>query len=191
VAQLGARLDGIEEVVGSNPIGSTKFAMKVFCLVFLCALFSVANLTALAQASSKAAEPQTEISSDPIAYLGSKIRVWSRDDAEAALGRSFQHQDAVDIQTSEQIGETLKFKVELAQYGEVDLTFDKDSRKLTVIYLVPKGLLTGRALRDALGKDFVKSINPNGTPSYVYQRPQRTISIQTDMKDDVANVMIW
>jgi putative endonuclease len=25
VAQLGARLDGIEEVVGSNPIGSTKF----------------------------------------------------------------------------------------------------------------------------------------------------------------------
>lgn len=26
VAQLGARLDGIEEVVGSNPIGSTKFS---------------------------------------------------------------------------------------------------------------------------------------------------------------------
>ncbi len=26
VAQLGARLDGIEEVVGSNPIGSTKIA---------------------------------------------------------------------------------------------------------------------------------------------------------------------
>jgi hypothetical protein len=26
VAQLGARLDGIEEVVGSNPIGSTNFA---------------------------------------------------------------------------------------------------------------------------------------------------------------------
>ncbi len=25
VAQLGARLDGIEEVVGSNPIGSTRF----------------------------------------------------------------------------------------------------------------------------------------------------------------------
>jgi hypothetical protein len=25
VAQLGARLDGIEEVVGSNPIGSTNF----------------------------------------------------------------------------------------------------------------------------------------------------------------------
>jgi hypothetical protein len=29
VAQLGARLDGIEEVVGSNPIGSTKlFVIK-------------------------------------------------------------------------------------------------------------------------------------------------------------------
>jgi hypothetical protein len=27
VAQLGARLDGIEEVVGSNPIGSTNFKM--------------------------------------------------------------------------------------------------------------------------------------------------------------------
>ena len=27
VAQLGARLDGIEEVVGSNPIGSTNFRL--------------------------------------------------------------------------------------------------------------------------------------------------------------------
>ena len=27
VAQLGARLDGIEEVVGSNPIGSTNFKL--------------------------------------------------------------------------------------------------------------------------------------------------------------------
>ncbi len=26
MAQLGARLDGIEEVVGSNPIGSTNFS---------------------------------------------------------------------------------------------------------------------------------------------------------------------
>jgi hypothetical protein len=30
VAQLGARLDGIEEVVGSNPIGSTKFLLVFF-----------------------------------------------------------------------------------------------------------------------------------------------------------------
>jgi hypothetical protein len=28
VAQLGARLDGIEEVVGSNPIGSTSFSFS-------------------------------------------------------------------------------------------------------------------------------------------------------------------
>jgi hypothetical protein len=30
VAQLGARLDGIEEVVGSNPIGSTKVFLSKF-----------------------------------------------------------------------------------------------------------------------------------------------------------------
>jgi hypothetical protein len=29
VAQLGARLDGIEEVVGSNPIGSTNLIQRV------------------------------------------------------------------------------------------------------------------------------------------------------------------
>ena len=29
MAQLGARLDGIEEVVGSNPIGSTSFDIWV------------------------------------------------------------------------------------------------------------------------------------------------------------------
>ena len=30
MAQLGARLDGIEEVVGSNPIGSTKKITVLF-----------------------------------------------------------------------------------------------------------------------------------------------------------------
>ena len=37
VAQLGARLDGIEEVVGSNPIGSTnstKFLQQQFGILF-------------------------------------------------------------------------------------------------------------------------------------------------------------
>jgi putative endonuclease len=34
VAQLGARLDGIEEVVGSNPIGSTNF-IPVYYLYIL------------------------------------------------------------------------------------------------------------------------------------------------------------
>jgi hypothetical protein len=33
VAQLGARLDGIEEVVGSNPIGSTKVFSHVFLFI--------------------------------------------------------------------------------------------------------------------------------------------------------------
>jgi hypothetical protein len=33
VAQLGARLDGIEEVVGSNPIGSTKNFKFFFVLI--------------------------------------------------------------------------------------------------------------------------------------------------------------
>jgi hypothetical protein len=37
VAQLGARLDGIEEVVGSNPIGSTKHAnLLSFQFQYLC-----------------------------------------------------------------------------------------------------------------------------------------------------------
>jgi putative endonuclease len=35
VAQLGARLDGIEEVVGSNPIGSTKIQNMPYRLYIL------------------------------------------------------------------------------------------------------------------------------------------------------------
>ncbi len=35
VAQLGARLDGIEEVVGSNPIGSTNLSPVVFYVYIL------------------------------------------------------------------------------------------------------------------------------------------------------------
>ena len=36
VAQLGARLDGIEEVVGSNPIGSTKILRLIPCHEISC-----------------------------------------------------------------------------------------------------------------------------------------------------------
>jgi hypothetical protein len=35
VAQLGARLDGIEEVVGSNPIGSTNSELRSIFLLNL------------------------------------------------------------------------------------------------------------------------------------------------------------
>ena len=34
MAQLGARLDGIEEVVGSNPIGSTKMVVTHLRIIF-------------------------------------------------------------------------------------------------------------------------------------------------------------
>ena len=33
MAQLGARLDGIEEVAGSNPAGSTRFRMKYYVYI--------------------------------------------------------------------------------------------------------------------------------------------------------------
>jgi hypothetical protein len=41
VAQLGARLDGIEEVVGSNPIGSTNFDLvqRITSAAFAAAAF--------------------------------------------------------------------------------------------------------------------------------------------------------
>jgi hypothetical protein len=41
VAQLGARLDGIEEVVGSNPIGSTKFVLTPASILARRVLISV------------------------------------------------------------------------------------------------------------------------------------------------------
>ena len=167
--------------------------MSASRLAILAALLVFLPFTLSAQQPAKTVPTgATEaLNSDPITYLGSKIRAWTRDDAEDELGRPLQREDAVDIQTNSQIGETLKFRASLAQYSEVDLTFDKDSRKLTVIYLYPKGLLSARALRDALGRDFVKFVNPNSTPSYIYKRPQRTVAIQADVKDDVVNVMIW
>jgi hypothetical protein len=44
VAQLGARLDGIEEVVGSNPIGSTNWSFA--CIPISLNSPSVASLLA-------------------------------------------------------------------------------------------------------------------------------------------------
>ena len=42
MAQLVARLNGIQKVRGSNPLSSTKLKREVFCLsFFLCSLFYV------------------------------------------------------------------------------------------------------------------------------------------------------
>jgi hypothetical protein len=40
VAQLGARLDGIEEVVGSNPIGSTKIYSPILAVLLIPAVLN-------------------------------------------------------------------------------------------------------------------------------------------------------
>ena len=187
------------KVVGSNPIGSAKSCMK-FALFTMSALFFVSGAS-FAQNNSAppiksgdgaaATQPAGDLKSDPIGYLSSKIRVWTRDDAEDELGRATQRGTAVDIQTDNVIGDTFKYKTTVGPFGEVDLTFDHDSRLLSVIYLYPKGALASSTMRDALGKNFIKFTNPKGTPSYVYQQRARTISIQADLKDDVANIMIW
>jgi hypothetical protein len=56
VAQLGARLDGIEEVVGSNPIGSTNksAALRVFCCAFVAVLgFFLYSVSSSAQDTAR------------------------------------------------------------------------------------------------------------------------------------------
>ena len=59
VAQLGARLDGIEEVVGSNPIGSTNFG------------FSFQLLTTI---SRGLLSPEPEVVENNHSLLGSRSR---------------------------------------------------------------------------------------------------------------------
>jgi hypothetical protein len=54
VAQLGARLDGIEEVVGSNPIGSTKIIACLFTFTFFGAKERIAITSARLEMSSSA-----------------------------------------------------------------------------------------------------------------------------------------
>jgi len=173
------------------PSAPPVFQRKAFSVIALALLVAQAVSGQTPAQSAGTAQPPNALRCNPIAYLGSKIRVWTRDDAEDELGRPAQREDAVDIQTNDHIGDTFKFKTTVAQFSEVDLTFDHNSRKLAVAYLYPKAALTSATLRDALGKDFVKFVNPNGMPSYVYQQSQRTISIQADVQDDVVNVMIW
>jgi hypothetical protein len=60
VAQLGARLDGIEEVVGSNPIGSTKvLANKRVTRSLLYRLEHLYRLTAVQAFPSRLRESPT------------------------------------------------------------------------------------------------------------------------------------
>src|SRR5438445_10418449 len=70
VAQLGARLDGIEEVVGSNPIGSTK--TDVISSLVLAKRSFIDALSALAIYRARYYNPQLSrfISEDPIGFRG-------------------------------------------------------------------------------------------------------------------------
>ena len=66
MAQLGARLDGIEEVVGSNPIGSTNFG------------FYFQPLTTISK-GQKGAEP---LGDNPIGLPGRTLAEYSRHSPE-------------------------------------------------------------------------------------------------------------
>jgi len=136
-------------------------------------------------------QPSQALQSDPIGYLQHKIRVWDRDAAAQQLGQPGRGQDAVDIQTEDVIGNTFKYKNPLPQFAEIDLTFDEDSKLLSVAYLYPQGVLSASALTTKMGPHFVKFINPNGKASYVYQGGQHTVSVQTDSHENVVDIMIW
>jgi hypothetical protein len=165
--------------------------MKIAFIVALAVALFPRLATPQSTQANRSSTAAGALQSDPIAYFSSKIRVWTRDDAEDELGRAAQRGTAVDIQTDNVIGDTFKYKTTVGQFKEIDLTFDHDSRLLSVIYLYPKGAPAASTMRDALGENFIKFTNPNGMPSYIYQQPARTISIQADAKDDVVNVMIW
>jgi hypothetical protein len=73
----------------------------------------------------------------------------------------------------------------------VELSIDRNSKKLTAAYFYYGSPVAWSVVREKLGKNYRKQKMPNGRPGYLYQFQNRQVFVIVDSADDVYNIGIW
>jgi Trypsin-like peptidase domain len=138
---------------------------------------------------TSAPTPSEALKSDIFTYVGTKIGIWTKEDAEIELGPSIDRRDLV--LNNAVTGDIYKYKCPPSGFGTVELSIDRNSKKLTAAYFYYASVVTWSAVRQKLGKNYKKIKLQNGRPGYLYQFQNRQVFIVVDSADNVFNIGEW
>ena len=138
---------------------------------------------------TSAAAPSEALKKDVFTYIGTKIGIWTKEDAEIELGPPIDRRDM--IFNNAVTGDIFKYNSPASGFGTVELSIDRNSKKLTAAYFYYASPVSWSTVRQMLGKNYKKQKLPNGRPGYLYQFQNRVVFVVVDSADNVYNIGVW
>jgi len=135
------------------------------------------------------ASPSEALKRDIFTYIGTKIGIWTKEDAEVELGVPTDRRDMVFNNTV--TGDIFKFKCPASNFATVELSLNRESKRLTAAYFYYASPVGWSTIEKTLGKKYKKQTLPNGRPGYLYQFQNRQVFVIVDSANNVVNIGIW
>jgi hypothetical protein len=136
-----------------------------------------------------AASPSASLKQDAVTYIGTKVGIWTKEDAEVELGQPVDRRDGVANNTV--FGDIYKYNSPVPGFSFIEVSINRPTKKMVAAYFYYAGIVSWKSVEEKLGKNYKKQKMPNGRPTYLYQFQNRTISVLVDSANNVYNVGIW
>ena len=111
-------------------------------------------------------------------YLRSKFLTWTVEEAQIVMGTPVAFRNASD--EVQNLSDIYTFPDPTAQYRQIELAFDSKTKRLTEVYLLPKGNLAWDQCRQQWGDKFETVANSDRTETRVYKDLRIRVLVGTD-----------
>ena len=142
-----------------------------------------------AKEETSAASPSASIKQDAVTYIGSKVGIWTKEDAEVELGKPVDRRDGIMNNTV--VGDIYKYASPVPSFATIELNISRANKKLVAAYFYYAGIVPWKTVEGNLGKNFKKEKGPNGRPIYLYQFQGRIVSVMVDSANNIYNIGTW
>jgi hypothetical protein len=140
-------------------------------------------------AAVSAAAPSASIKQDAVTYIGNKLGIWTKEDAEVELGQPVDRRDAVFKNSV--IADVYKFSSPTPNFSSIELSVNRNDKKVRAAYFYYTGIVSWKSLEQKLGKNYKRQKAANGRPIYVYQFQGHALSVLVDSANNVYNFGVW
>jgi Trypsin-like peptidase domain len=138
---------------------------------------------------TSAPNPSQTMKADPYVYLSTKIRIWTKEDAELELGLPVDRRDG--LTGNSVTADIYKYNIPYSGIATIELNIDRNTKKVVAAYFYYRNSVSWEQIRKILGKNYKKQKLPNGRPFYLYQFGNRQVGVIVDSADNVYNFGVW
>jgi hypothetical protein len=132
--------------------------------------------------------PSESLKADPFTYLGTKVSIWTKADAEIELGPPIDRRDGIikGVVTSD----IYKYTFPYSGFGAVELNIYRSTERVGAIYFYYRTVVSWSQVEKVLGKNYKKERLARGEPgkAYLYEIAGRHVYVLLDSLDNVRSI---